>query len=161
MLCSVAGHCQSDEAKVKAAFLYNFAKYVEWPSSAFDGGGSPLVIGVIGSGPMSDALESVVDGKTVGGRRLVIRHLKWNDNLASVQELFVPADQMSGSAKLEPLKSKPILIIGESAGFARRHGAINFVVVGSRVRFEINESAAGQAGLTISSKLLSLGRPPA
>jgi hypothetical protein len=160
LILGATADSQSVEAKVKAAFLYNFVKYVEWPVSVFDGASSPVVIGVVGSDTLSGALESVVEGKTAGGRRLIVRHLTWSDDLSACQELFVPAGEMGGASHLKALRGKPVLVVGEYPGFARNHGAINFTVEGNRVRFEINESSANQSGLSISSKLLSLGRTP-
>ena len=157
---SAAGRAQSVESKVKAAFLYNFVKYVTWPSSAFDGGSSPIVIGIVGNDSLGGALESVVEGKTAGGRRILVKHLRWSDDLSDCQELFVPASETGSVSRLEPLRGKPVLIVGESAGFARKHGAINFTIEEGRVRFEISESSATQRGLTISSKLLSLAKTP-
>ena len=154
-------HGQSDEARVKAAFLYNFAKYVVWPSSAFESSNSPIVIGIVGNDAISGPLESIVEGKTASGRRLVVRYLKWTDDLSECQELFVPAEEMSGVSHLDALRSKPVLIVGESPGFAKKRGAINFTLEGNRVRFEINEGNATHGGLSISSKLLSLGKAPA
>ena len=155
-----ASQAQSVEAKVKAAFLYNFVKYVEWPGSAFESDSSPIVIGIIGNDSLAGALESVVEGKTAGGRRLMVRHLRWSDDLSACQELFVPASEMGGAARLGNLRGKPVLVVGEAPGFARKHGAINFTVQGNRVRFEINGATASQGGLSISSKLLSLGKAP-
>lgn len=163
ILPALAALCPSQtvEQKVKAAFLYNFAKYVEWPASAFDGGSSPIVIDVVGSEPYADALAAVVEGKTVNGRRLVVHNVRWSDDLSTCQELFVPSSEMAGAARLQTLRGKPVLVVGETPGFARKSGAINFTIDGNRVRFEINESLATQDGLAISSKLLSLGKSPA
>ncbi|HLK14394.1 MAG TPA: YfiR family protein [Fimbriimonadaceae bacterium] len=152
------GHAQMTEAKVKAAFLYNFAKYVEWPSSAFESPSSPIVIGTIGIDSLGEALEAVVEGKTAGGRRVVVHHFRWSDDISKCQELFVPASEIGSCNRLDGLRGKPVLVVGEYPGFAKRHGVINFTLEGNRIKFEINESNASHDGLTISSKLLSLGR---
>ena len=150
---------QQLEQTVKAAYIYNFTKYVEWPSGSFDNSGI-LVIGIIGSDAVAGELEKSVEGKSVGGKRIVVRHLRWGQDLAQCQVLFVPASEMSGASQLTHIKERPILTVGESPGFARRYGIINFIIESNRVRFEINAQSAKDAGLTISSKLLSLGRPP-
>lgn len=160
-LCLVqAGSAQQIEQSVKAAFLYNFTKYVTWPAGSFESATSPIVIGIVGQDSLGGALESTVSGKTVDGRSIIVRHYRWNDDLSSCHVLFVPAAEVSNASQLLRLKQRPILTVGESAGFARRFGMINFVLRANRVRFEINAEAAREGTLTISSKLLSLGIPP-
>ncbi len=145
------------EQSVKAAFIYNFTKYVTWPAKAFDSGSSPIVIGIVGQDSLGGALEVAVNGKTVEGRPLVVRHLHWGQDLTGCHVLFVPGGEQENAAALKSLAGKPILIVGESSGFTHRAGIINFVIQSSRVRFEINDRAAKDRGLSISSKLLSLG----
>jgi hypothetical protein len=152
---------RADQAEqgIKSGFIYNFTKYIDWPASAFDRSNT-LVIGIVGKDSLGGLLEKAVEGKTTGGRRLVVRHLRWSDDLAQAYVLFVPEGEMGNAAQLDRLKSRPVLTIGETAGFARRHGIINFVIESERVRFEINADAARAAGLKISSKLLTLGKAP-
>lgn len=151
---------QDVEQGVKSAYIYNFTKYVAWPASAFDGDSSPIVIGIVGQDSLGGGVDSVVKGKTAGGRRLVVRHLRWGQDLTACHVLFVPAGEMDNASALSRLKDKPILTIGESPAFAKSVGVINFVVASNRVRFQINVAAARRCGLTISSKVQSLGLPP-
>ncbi len=158
LLLPAAGHAQL-EPRVKAAFLYNFTKYVEWPAGSFDNSNT-IVIGIIGKDSLEGELERTLEGKTAGGRRLIVRHLKWGQDLSQCNVLFVPAGEMAGAAPLVRLKGRPILTVGEAPGFARSTGIVNFVIESDQVRFEINAQAARAAGLMISSKLLSLGKAP-
>lgn len=154
------GTCQELERNLKAAFLYNFTKYVTWPAGTFSSSSSPIVIGVMGQDEIDSALDAVVSDKTVDGRKIVVRHYRWNQDLTTCQVLFIPASESANATQLSQLRNRPVLTVGESPGFAKNFGVVNFVVVSNRVRFEINEKIAKGCGLTLSSKLLSLGLAP-
>lgn len=144
---------------VEAAFIYNFAKFVEWPSQAFDGSDAPLVIGIIGEDPFGPVMEQIVQGKQVDGHPFVIRRVRANDDMRNRQILFISSSE-GGKTKqlLERLKGTPVLTISDARAFAKQGGVIDFVVEQGKVRFEINVNAARRAGLTISSRLLSLAK---
>ncbi len=145
------------EYQVKAAFLYNFAKFVDWPPESWSRPDAPFVIGILDREPFDDVLEQVVRGKTVGGRALAIRRLKEPEEAAGCQIVFVgPRETSLLPALLRALHRAAVLTVGDTETFTRQGGMVNFVVQDNRVRFEINTSAAEQAGLTISSKLLQL-----
>ncbi len=144
-----------DEYQVKAAFIYNFAKFVTWPAQAFKGPSDPLVICVVGNDPFNGALEEAVRGKTIDGRPLAIKVMGKVDANCPCQILFVSHSGAKRSAA--EVSSNGVLIIGESPGFAAKGGGvINFKLQDGRVRFEINPDAADRQQLHISSKLLSL-----
>lgn len=147
------------EIEVKAAFIYHFTEYVEWPSSAFGSTSAPLVIGVVGKSDLFPALQNAVRGKNWNGRDLLVRRVETAKEMRECHILFVPESEARRLAQiLESLGDAPVLTIGESEGFARRGGIINFFTDQNRVRFEINPDAAKRARLTISSKLLNLAR---
>ena len=104
LLLTARAEAQSTEARVKAAFLYNFAKYVDWPSSALENSGT-LVIGIVGSDSLEGCLDQLVSGKMIGNHRLVVRHLGWHDDLSQCNELFVPSGEMSGASHLGSLRN--------------------------------------------------------
>jgi len=144
-----------DEYRVKAVFLYNFAKFVEWPSYL---GSDTICIGVLGDDPFGDLLNQIVDGKTVNGRGFVIRHLKL-EQARQCQIVFVSASEKRNLRSiLASLKGAGVLTVGETSGFAEMGGVINFQIVESKVRFEVNISAADLAHIKLSSKLLSLAK---
>ena len=147
-----------NEYQVKAAFILNFAKFVEWPSDAFDDGGGTLVVGVIGDDPFGSALDRL-SGNTASGRRLKIKRFRWGDNLRVCQILFISNSEGRHLGKImESIKGTSILTIGEMPQFNQSAGMIRFVIQNNKVRFEINAAAAGQARLRISSKLLALSK---
>lgn len=146
-----------NEYQVKAAFILNFAKFVEWPSDAFDDRGA-LVVGVIGDDPFGGALDQL-SGNTASGRRLEIKRFRWGDNLRACQILFISNSEGRHLGKImESIKGTSILTIGEMPQFNQSAGMIRFVIQNNKVRFEINAAAAGQARLRISSKLLALSK---
>jgi len=145
------------EYQVKAAFILNFARFVEWPPDAFTDGGS-LVVGLVGDDPFGGALDQL-NGSTVNGRHLVIRRLRATDNLRGCQILFVSSSERSRLGKIiDSVRGASVLTIGELPQFNQVGGAIRFIVQDSKVRFEINSGATGQARLKMSSKLLALSK---
>ncbi|MFN0086233.1 MAG: YfiR family protein [Blastocatellia bacterium] len=150
---------QRDEYQVKAAFLFNFAKFVEWPPDAFSDGGAPLVIGIVGNDPFGDALEQTISEKSVNNRRLEISRLKWGQNLKGCHILFISSSESRRTPQIiESLKGGSVLTIGEMGQFNQQGGIIHFLMEENKVRFEINATAAAQMRLKISSKLLALAK---
>ena len=149
----------SNEYQVKAAFLYNFAKFVDWPGDAFGNTNAPLVIGVIGDDPFGGALDQAINGKTINGRPLVVRRLRWGQDLRSCHIIFISSSERQRLPQIiQSLKGASVLTVGDMGQFNQQGGIINFILEANKVRFEINSSAAGQARLRISSKLLSLAK---
>ena len=159
-LLVVSGSAQEiDEYQVKAAFLYNFAKFVEWPSQAFRTPTDPITMCVLGHNPVGNALEEVIRGKAIEGRSVVYRQVADAESASSCQILFVASSDVKRFRALCPsLKSSGILTVGEAQGFAADGGVINFKLDSGRVRFEVNVDAAEHEQLHISSKLLSLAQ---
>ncbi len=150
----------ASEYLVKAGFIYNFAKLVEWPSSAFSYNGQPIVIGVVGNDSFASILERVIDGKKIESRSLLVKRLKWKDsNDCNCQMLFIASAESSHADEIiQATKGASVLTIAETQGFTKRGGIINFTLEDSKVRFEVNVDAARQVGLNISSRLLSLAK---
>jgi hypothetical protein len=152
----------SSEYLIKAGFIYNFAKFVEWPATAFAQPDSPIVIGILGTDPFGNLIDRIVENKKIGARGFVVKRLKWGADLKELRECKILFVGDSGKAHVDELvqivKTLPILTVGETPGFAERGGVIRFVLEDNRVRFEINVEAARQADLTISSRLLTLAR---
>jgi len=155
---AVAGPLPSmDEYQVKAAFLYNFAKFVVWPAPRLGGANDSIEICILGSDPFGDLLDASVHGKRVEGRPFVVRRTPDVRKAFGCHILFVSSSERKKvNAILAEVRSCGILTIGEVEGFAAQGGVINFKLESGRVRFEINVDAAEQQGLRISSKLLSL-----
>ena len=153
---------QSDaptEHQVKAAFLYNFAKFVEWPVEAFAGPSAPFQLCVLGEDPFGPDLRDLVKGKVVGGRAVQVFNPSNLMQSMSCHILFVsPSEKAHTRQIIEQLRERSVLIVGDNRGFAEQGGMVNFVMENDRVRFEINVKAAEGARLKISSKLLNLAK---
>jgi hypothetical protein len=148
-----------DEYQVKAAFLYNFAKFVEWPPEEFKTPKDPILLCVLGHNPFGTSLEDAIRGKNIDGRGFALRQVSNAEQAGACQILFVSSEDVKRFHSLErSLKPAGILTVGEMQGFAADGGIINFKLDGDRVRFEINLDAAEHAQLRISSKLLSLAQ---
>ena len=146
----------TDEYHVKALFLYNFARFVDWPA---DMQADTICIGVLGEDPFGDELDQAVKGKAVNGRSFVIRRFRRPEDARTCQIVFVSASEKKRvAAILSGLGRCGVLTVGEMEGFAAKGGIINFEIVDSKVRFEVNINAAELAGLKLSSKLLSLAK---
>jgi hypothetical protein len=152
----------SSEYLIKAGFIYNFAKFVEWPSAAFAQTDSPIVIGVLGTDPFGSIIDRIVEDKKIGARGFVVKRLRWGKDLKDLKDckiLFVSASEKAHIDEiLQMVKGLPILTVGETPGFAERGGIIRFTLEDNRVRFEVNVEAAHQSELNISSRLLTLAR---
>lgn len=145
------------EYQLKAAFLFNFAKFVEWPASAFPDSTAPIVFGVLGVDPFGSHLEQAIAGKTVNNRPFVVKRFATLQTMAPCHMLFISAAEQAHLPQiLAALKGKPTLTISEVEDFLAVGGMINFLTVDNKIRFEIHQTAAERAGLKLSSKLLSL-----
>jgi len=150
----------SSEYLIKAGFVYNFAKLVEWPGASFVLSGNQIVIGVLGNDSFATVLERVVDGKRVEGRPFAVKRLKAKEYRdCNCQILIIgAAENVRSDEIIQQMKSMAVLTIAETPGFAKHGGIINFTLEDSKVRFEVNVEAAKQATLNISSRLLSLAK---
>lgn len=147
----------SREYQIKAAFLYNFAKFVEWPAHAFKEARPTMTLCVLGDDPFGTTLDQTVDGKTVAGKKMVVARFEGLQNLAACHLLFISSSERNRLAKtLDAVTGSNVLTIGDTERFAQQGVMINFYVEENKVRFEINQHAAELAGLKISSKLLNL-----
>jgi hypothetical protein len=147
------------EYDVKAAYLYYFAKFVEWPAQAFSQDNSPIIIGVAGDDPFGPILEKTVSGKTVQNRSILIHHPKTEDDLRSCHIVFIGSSEAGRTASIfENLKGRSTLTVCESEGTAQSKCIIYFVIEGGRVQFEVDDKKANKAGLKISSKLMMVSR---
>lgn len=147
------------EYRVKAAFLVKLTAFVEWPESAFADAGSPFVIGLVGRDPFYGALDSEIEGRTVGKHPIVVVQARTPEEMLACHMLFVvPDPRIPLRALPAEVGRRPILTVGDEAGFARRIGIIGFYIENERVRFEIHPKAAERAGLGVSSKLLAISK---
>jgi YfiR/HmsC-like len=146
-----------DEYQVKAAFLYNFAKFVEWPLGTFANSSDPIVICIVGQNPFGSTLDDMVQGKKIGDRLFAVRRLPDTQLAAKCQILFIGAGEWKRTrALLDAVKGAAILTVGETDDFTALGGVVGFRLDGPRVRLQIAPEAGERSRLRISSKLLSL-----
>jgi hypothetical protein len=147
------------ESQIKAAFVFNFLKFVEWPAGRFDKTNSPVIVAVVGPSPIAGALEAMVMDRKLNGRQILVKVVDTAAAASCAHLLFLPAsEERRFQEMLTPLALTGVLTVGESEPFARGKGMITFVPDHDRVRFEINLDSADRAGLRISAQLLKLAR---
>ena len=147
------------EYQIKAGFFFNFTRFVEWPENAFATPTSPIVACVVGDTSMTDLLSDVVAGKVVNGRAVSIIRLKPTDDLHRCHLVFISAAAERHTAEiLADVNKTNTLTVGETAGFAKAGGMINFSIENNNVKLEMNLDAATHAGLKVNSKLIAVSR---
>jgi hypothetical protein len=148
---------QAEEYQVKAAFLYNFAKFVEWPPDALPNERSPIIIGILGEDPLGHVLDQAVLGKNINGHELQVARAKSVQDLNRCQIIFVSSSERKRLPEiLANLRGADVLTVGDTEGFAPSGGIIQFTLRENRVRLTVNVEAAERARLKISSRLLAL-----
>ena len=144
----------SSEQAVKAAFLYKFAAYVEWPAPSRPD--APFVIATLAADEVANELAAIIPGRAVAGRPVVARKVKEGDSLQEVQILFVGRRAGDSRAAIEAARRQGVLVVTETS--LEQGGAINFVLVDNRVSFEVSLEAAERSGHRISSRMLAVAR---
>jgi YfiR/HmsC-like len=148
------------EYELKAAFLFNFIKFTEWPDDDSNKTAEPFVISVVGKDPFGAALDKVVEGETIHNRKIVVRRFARMDDLAATSQLlFISAsEERNLAAIVKLLEGQAVLTISEITSFSERGGVIELKKDGSRIVFEVNVSAAKRAGLSMNAQLLKLAK---
>lgn len=152
-----SGYELSKEYQIKAAFLYNFTKFVEWPPSRFADKQAPIVIGVVSSDAFRSELEEIVRSRNANGRPIRVRAVSGPADLPALHMLFIAADaEPRVEMILAAMPVTGLLVVGDSPRMAVRESMITFVISDQRVRFVIDAQAAERRGLKISAQLLRL-----
>lgn len=148
---------QLSEYQIKAAFLYNFGRFIDWPADAFVNGSSPFVFGILGDNPFGKTLDQAFTGKNLNGHPVVVQVVHSLPEASHCHILFICSSEKSHLEKIiQSLHAASVLTVSESTQFIDDGGMINFVTIDNKVRFQINNGAAKAARLKISSKLLGL-----
>ena len=146
------------DIQVKVAFLYNFAKYTKWPPDT-DPQPDVFPIAILGTDPFGAALDDMLQGKTVGESKVVVRRITRPEDVEDARILYISESEADELPRiLKRLERAPVLTVGEMSRFAERGGVVQLKTEGNRVRLEINLGAAERARLKISSELLKLAR---
>jgi hypothetical protein len=147
------------ETEVKAAFLFNFAKFVTWPTQAFSSETAPIQLAVFGDEEVTSTLKSLLSDKKAHGRSFEVRRILSAQDAKNFQIVYITStENRRASQILEATRKLPVLTVGESEQFLDLGGMINFLFEDSQLRFEINPEPAEKVKLEISSKLLRLGK---
>lgn len=150
---------QTPEYQVKAAFLYNFTQFVDWPPEAFSSSSAPFVIGIIGPNPFGAYLEELVEGEMIGDRQIIVKNYKDIEELDECHLLYMNIPETEQTKQtLIALNNRSILTVGSSDSFVRSGGMIRLYRAENKIRLEINVKQIKFAQLNVSSKLLSVSR---
>ena len=145
------------EYEVKATYLYNFGRFVEWPAKAAQAEGDSFSICVLGQDPFGPALDSVLADATIGGRKVVAKRIPASQGAVNCRVLFISSSENTRLKQiLTTLRGTSVLTVSELPQFSQRGGMVQFILEGNKVRFEVNLAAAEHAGLTLSSELLKV-----
>ena len=145
------------EYEVKAAFINNFARFVEWPDSAFSDAAGPVVIGILGDDPFGQTFDIIVSGKHAQGRPIRVTRYAGRADIDTCHILFISASEEHNlDAILQDVGRRPVLTVGDTERYARRGCIANLFLEGERVRFRVNVDAVERSGLMISARLLRL-----
>lgn len=163
LVAAVPARGQADTARaerqIKAAFLYKFLGFVEWPPEAFERGDAPLQVGLFGADALADELALVAQRRQVNGRPVQVRKLRAGEPPTALHALFVGrAEPASGPLMAQARRQPLLLLLGDSEETIAQGAAISFAVVDDKVRFDVAPLAADQAGLKISSRLMAVAR---
>jgi len=147
------------EDRIKAAYLYKFCDYVEWPQETFSTDGDAIIIGILGADDLAADLETIVAGRQIRGRPVRVKNLKIGESMIGLHVLFID-ERYDGQLKdiIMSAQNLPILTVTELEEDIDNEGVINFVVIGNRVRFDVALATAKRSKLKISSRLLTVAR---
>ncbi len=159
LMLSQQAFAQYREYEVKAAFLANFAQFAKWPGAAFSDANAPFAIGVLGDDPFGGALESIVKGRLVSGRKVVVRRARRPEEVRNCQIVFISNSERARVVEIiSSFQMASILTVGETDQFVNQGGMVGFFMEGDKVRFAINHGTAKRSGLELSSRLIKLAK---
>ncbi len=157
LLSSFTQRMPVNEYQVKAAFIYNFTRFIDWPPETFTGASGPFIIQVLGDNQFSSYINDIVKGEKLGGRAIIVQRINSVEEIHQCNILFISASNASEVKDLLPdLNRRRILTVSDASNFAKWGGIIRFFKEGNNLRLQINIDEAKASKLNISSKLLSL-----
>jgi hypothetical protein len=158
-LTTLSAWAEDREHQIKAAFIYNFAKFIDWPATFQNQSGAPFTVGILGTDGFDEDLRTVLSGKSIDGHSFVIRKLDSESGVSGCRIAIIGTGDPDRIARMARwCRGTGTLLVGEAPNFAKSGGAIGFILEDGAVRFEINLDSARSSGLSISSKLLGLAR---
>jgi hypothetical protein len=155
--CLRAQSSKPTDYDVKAAYLYNFGHFVEWPANVAPAQNESFTVCVLGQDPFGPVLDATLAGETIAGKRVAAKRISTPQESGNCQILFLSsAEDARLNATIKTLNKQAVLTVSDMPQFSQRGGMIQFVLEGKRVRFEVNLAAVQHAGLTLSSELLKV-----
>lgn len=161
LLCGapLAGAQAVSEDQVKAAYLYSFAKFVEWPAGTFTGPSDPIRLCILNSRSFQAQLNKIAGNKQIAGHPVLVIFVQDAKQARGCHELFIDSSQSQGTPQIiDALRGTSVLTVGDTNSFVEQGGIINFIVQEDHVQFQVNQKAALKAGLRMNSQLLSVAR---
>ena len=157
--CLAFTHTASAQSEdgIKAAFIYNFAKFTNWPAKAFADANAPINVGFVAADSMADLFEKNVTGKNANGRDFAVKRLSGSAGAESCQIVYI-GDGQQAAAVIAAAKGKPILTVGNSDAFAGAGGMVNFIKDGAKIKFDLDLGATSSAELKLDEKIRQLAR---
>lgn len=154
---AMGSNATASAERVKAAFLYRFIAYVEWPATSFARSDSPYVIGIVNADDIAEELAGLVAGRQVNNRPVTVKRMQASEPAGAVHVLFIGPNERSRQAQLlKQLQQQPVLLVTDSDGAINQGSMINFRMIDDRVRFEVALAPIEQSGLKISSRMLAV-----
>ncbi len=157
VFCSLLSHAmgqfQGQESNLKAAFIYNFTKYIDWDNVDSD---NKFIIGILGSSPLDGPINEIAKTNFIKNKKIILKHFSNVEDISYCHILFIPRGNGTPLQSILEKVNKGVLTISEERGFAQQGSAINFVVNNDKLKFEINLKALNAAGLKAGSQLLKL-----
>jgi hypothetical protein len=148
------GQTEAEESNLKAAFIYNFTRFVEWDPSETT---TEFIIGVVGTSGVDESLEEIAKTRTVNSKKIVIKHFEKVEDIDKCNVLFIPKNVKTPLQEfIAKTEKKGVLIVSEKQGYASKGASINFVIIDKKLKFEANTKAISSAGLKVSAQLLKL-----
>jgi len=149
------------EYQVKAVYLLNFTRYIDWPANSFKQTNSPFVICILGQDRFGEDLRSIISSSVTEGRTIVLRKINSAEQAKDAQIVFIGQSERHRTTEiLQNLKGLPLLTVGETEGFLQTGGMVNLRIEDESVQLDIDQASAEKAGLKISSKLLQIANRP-
>jgi len=157
--CAAVAHAQqASEASVKAAFLYKFAGYVEWPAAALPAPETPVTIAIAGNSEVAEELEKLAPGRKVNGRPVLVRRLRSGEDPRGAHLVFIGRGEPNPGVLARAAQHAGALVVAESERGLEQGAAINFVPVEDRIGFDVSLESAEKSGVRVSSRMLGVAR---
>ena len=154
----ISAQTTSREYQIKAAFLFSFTQFIEWPDNAYDHSSAPFIIGILGEDPFGPVIDQTVAGEKVNGHPIIIERYATVKDMRKCHIIFISKKVTNPEEVISALSNSKTLTVSDNSNFSKHGGMIMFMMQQNKTRFEINLSVAKASDIRISSKLLSVAQ---